>query len=121
LAGYPQPIFALDYSIASQIWYYSAGPAYTSWGQYRLWGIPPFQNATIVALDYLDEALVTERLRAAFQTVAGPQRFRYEEQGVAKEVRVWQAEGLQVDHETFLDQFDFLNLLQAASATGERP
>jgi 4-amino-4-deoxy-L-arabinose transferase-like glycosyltransferase len=121
LAGYPQPIFALDYSIASQIWHYSGGPAYTSWGQYRLWGIPPLQNATIVALDYLDEALVTERLRTAFQTVAGPQRFRCEEQGVAKEVHVWQVEGLQVEQETFLDQFDFLNLLEAASDTVARP
>jgi 4-amino-4-deoxy-L-arabinose transferase-like glycosyltransferase len=121
LAGYPQPIFALDYSIASQIWYYAGGPAYTSWEQYRLWGIPPFQHASIVALDYLDEALVTERLEIAFASVAGPQSLRYEEQGAEKVVHIWQTEGLQVDQSTFLDQFDFLHLLEAASDTGGRP
>jgi hypothetical protein len=113
LASYPQPVFALDYSIASQIWYYSGNPAYTSWGQYRLWGIPPFQDASIAGLEYLDETLVTQRLGTTFQTVSGPQRLRYEALGATKEVRVWLAEGLQVDQETFLDQFDFLNLLEA--------
>ena len=113
LAQYPQPVFALDYSIASQIWYYSGKPAYTSWGQYHLWGIPPLQDASIASLDYLDETLVTEHLGTAFQTVTGPQYLQYEERGAAKEVRVWLAEGLQVDQETFLDQFDFLHLLEA--------
>jgi hypothetical protein len=114
LADYPQPIFALDYSIASQISYYLGRPAYTAWGQYRIWGIPPFQDALIVGLDYLPEAAVTERLRRAFQTVDGPQRLRYEQDGVSKEVRLWLAEGLKWEQEVFLEEFDFLNLLGAA-------
>ena len=40
LADDPDPVFALDYSIASQIAFYSGRPAYTAWGQYRMWGIP---------------------------------------------------------------------------------
>jgi hypothetical protein len=114
LAGEPETIFALDYSIASQIWYYSGRPAYTAWGQYLVWGIPEFQDATIASLDYLPEDLVTPRLEGAFLRVRGPQVLRHGMADSAKEVRLWQAEGLQLDHESFLEQFDFLTLLEAA-------
>jgi 4-amino-4-deoxy-L-arabinose transferase-like glycosyltransferase len=116
LATYPEPVFALDYSIASQIWYYSGRPAYTSWGQYRIWGVPHLSNATVVSLDYLPEELVSSRLSRAFRFVDGPQVLRYEERNATKEVRLWQAEGLQTDTEAFLRQFDFLHLLQSASS-----
>ena len=113
LAAYPPPVYALDYSIASQIWYYSGQPAYTSWGQYRIWGIPEFDDATIASLEYLPEELVTGRLRQAFESVRGPQHLVYDEPGATKELRLWQAEGALVDQATFLQQFDFLNLLEA--------
>ncbi|MEJ2737439.1 MAG: glycosyltransferase family 39 protein [Anaerolineae bacterium] len=114
LAESPELVFALDYSIASQIWYYSGRPAYTSWGQYRIWGIPEFRDATVVSLDYLPEELVTPRLEAAFEGITGPRSLRYEEPDVAKEVRIWQAEGLRLEHEAFVQQFDFLTLLEAS-------
>jgi hypothetical protein len=114
LAGYPEPFFALDYSIASQLWYYAGRPAYTAWPQYRLWGIPSLQDATVVGLDFLPEDLVTGRLGEAYQEIEGPRELRYEERGAVKEVRVWQAQGLKLDAETFLQQFDFLALLMAA-------
>jgi 4-amino-4-deoxy-L-arabinose transferase-like glycosyltransferase len=114
LAGYPAPIFALDYSIASQITYYSRRPAYTAWGQYRLWGIPTFQDATVVSLAYLPEDLVTARLEDTFRAVEGPERFLFQEFGAVKSVRLWQAKGLRTDQETFLQRFDFLTLLEAA-------
>ncbi|MEE8390846.1 MAG: glycosyltransferase family 39 protein [Anaerolineae bacterium] len=113
LAAHPAPVFALDYSLAAQIRYYTGQPAYTSWGQYRIWGVPYFHDATIVSLDYLPEELVSARLRDAFQHVEGPQRLWYAERGVVKEVRVWQVEGLQLDQGTFLQTFDFLTLLEA--------
>ena len=106
-------VFALDYSIASQIWYYTGRPAYTSWGQYRIWGVPDLADATIVSLDYLPEIFVSTRLRDAFQHVEGPQRFHFAERRATKEVRIWQAEGLQWEHEVFLKRFDFLTLLEA--------
>jgi 4-amino-4-deoxy-L-arabinose transferase-like glycosyltransferase len=114
LAAYPDPVFALDYSIASQIWYYRGGPAYTAWGQYRIWGIPDLHDATVVGLDYLPEAAVTAQLSDAYAHVTGPARLWIEAPGAVKEVRVWQAEGLQVDQEAFLAQFDFLTLVEAA-------
>jgi 4-amino-4-deoxy-L-arabinose transferase-like glycosyltransferase len=113
LATHPEPLFALDYSIASQIWYYSGRPAYTAWPQYRMWGIPPLQDLTVVSLDYLPEGLVTARLVKTFEKAGKPRVLRYEERGAAKEVRIWQGEGLRLDDETFLRQFDFLSLLEA--------
>jgi 4-amino-4-deoxy-L-arabinose transferase-like glycosyltransferase len=114
LANQPGVIFALDYSIASQIRYYAERPAYTSWGQYRIWGIPDFDVATIVALDHLPDDLVSSRLDEAFRRVERPVHLLYRERGVTKAVRLWQAEGLQLDQETFLQSFDFLTLLEAS-------
>jgi len=114
LSTWPEPFFALDYSIASQIWYYSDSPAYTSWGQYRIWGIPDSADWTIASLEYLPEELVTERLSDAFRSVEGPRQLVYEERGAAKTIHLWRAEGLLLDQETFLQQFDFLALLESA-------
>jgi hypothetical protein len=113
LAVYPPPVYALDYSIASQIWYYSGQPAYTSWGQYQIWGIPDLHDVTVTSLAYLSEDLVTDRLRHNFRSVSGPRRLTYDEWGATKQVRLWQANGALVDQATFLQQFDFLNLLEA--------
>jgi uncharacterized membrane protein len=113
LAAYPPPVYALDYSIASQIWYYSGRPAYTSWGQYRIWGIPDLHDVTVAGLTYLSEDLVTDRLRQTFHSVSGPQLLTYDEWGATKQVRIWQADGALLDQATFLQQFDCLNLLEA--------
>jgi 4-amino-4-deoxy-L-arabinose transferase-like glycosyltransferase len=114
LAASPYPTFALDYSIASQAWYYGGRPAYTSWGQYRIWGIPALRDLTVVSLDYLPADLVTDRLRSAFREVEGPQEEQFEEWSAVKVVRTWQAEALLADNGDFLDQFDFLTLLESA-------
>jgi 4-amino-4-deoxy-L-arabinose transferase-like glycosyltransferase len=114
LARYPEPLFALDYSIASQIRYYSGLPAYTSWGQYQIWGIPEFHDATVASLDYLSETFVTSQLENAFQQIEGPWRFSHQEPGARKTVHLWEARGLILDQETFLERFDFLTLLEAS-------
>lgn len=114
LRRYPGMLFALDYSIAAQIQYYAGTPAYTSWGQYRIWGIPEFGDSTVVALDYVSQDQVSARLREAFRRVAGPERLLYAERGATKEVRIWQAEGLRLDQEAFLQRFDFLTLLDGS-------
>jgi 4-amino-4-deoxy-L-arabinose transferase-like glycosyltransferase len=114
LATHSEPVFALDYSIASQIWYYGGRPAYTAWPQYRTWGIPALDDVTVVSLDYLPAELVTDRLVESFEKVEGPRKLWYEERGAVKEARVWQAEGLALNSESFLQRFDFLTLLEAA-------
>ena len=114
LANSPAPIFALDYSVAAQVRYYAGRPAYTAWGQYRLWGIPQLEDAVILSQEYLPEELVSARLREAFEVVEGPEIWRTTERGATKEMRVWQARGLRWDQETFLQRFDFLTLLEAA-------
>lgn len=114
LSAYPEPVFALDYSIASQIWYYSQRPAYTAWGQYLIWGMPSFRDVTVIGLDYLPDSLVTQRLQGAFQTVTGPRRLAFETHGTTKAASLWQAKGLAMDQEDFLSEFDFLTLLEAS-------
>jgi 4-amino-4-deoxy-L-arabinose transferase-like glycosyltransferase len=114
LAKENQPIFALDYSLAAQIRYYAERPATTAWGQYRIWGIPKLEDATIVALDYLPGDWVTDRLAEAFETVTGPERITFSEHGVTKTVGVWHATGLQWDQQRFLQHFDFLRMLEDA-------
>ena len=108
------PFYALDYSIASQIWFYAGQPAYTAWGQYRIWGIPDVPSWTVVGLDYLPPEWVTERLSQAFGDVVGPDKLEYEDRGANKVAYVWRCEGLVLDQAAFLRQFDFLVLLEAA-------
>jgi 4-amino-4-deoxy-L-arabinose transferase-like glycosyltransferase len=114
LSSRSEPFYALDYSIASQIWYYAGHPAYTAWGQYRIWGIPEARAWTVISLDYLPPELVTERLRRSFGDVAGPERLQYRDQRANKVAYVWRCEGSLLDQTAFLQQFDFLTLLEAA-------
>jgi 4-amino-4-deoxy-L-arabinose transferase-like glycosyltransferase len=107
-----EPVFALDYSIAAQIRYYTNRPATTAWGQYRLWGIPDLEDATIVALDYLPSDWVTDRLAGAYGRVAGPEHLTISERGATKTINVWRAEGLRWDQQRFLHRFDFLTMLE---------
>ena len=114
LAAYPPPIFAVDYSIASQIIYYTGRPAYTAWGQYQIWGIPASRDWTVVALETLPADGVDSKLRAAFGSVAGPQTLCAEEWGADKCVYLWEARLLRLDKETFIQELDFLTLLRAS-------
>jgi 4-amino-4-deoxy-L-arabinose transferase-like glycosyltransferase len=100
-------LFAVDYSVAAQLAYYAKRPAYTAWGQYRIWGIPEMETATVVSLQYLDGALVTAQLERAFERVEGPERVVYG----AKEVRIWRASGLRGETDDLMDSLDFLRLL----------
>jgi len=113
-------VFAVDYSIASQLRYYTGLPVHTAWGQYRLWGLPSICGAgategdvQVLAQHYLDPVRVTERLRDTFADVQGPIEMPM---GESKTLRLWTARRCTVDQETFLDRFDFLTLAQAAGA-----
>jgi hypothetical protein len=110
-------VFALDYSIASQLRYYSGRPVHTAWGQYRLWGIPVLcgpgaspADVRIVALGYVEPAFVSERLAATFARVEGPAVL---DLGEGKLLYTWTARGCTVDQLTFVERFDFLSLLEA--------
>jgi hypothetical protein len=110
-------VFALDYSIASQLRYYTGIPVQTAWGQYRVWGIPAICGpdaaediVQIAALNYIDADLVSERLERTFAHVRGPVEKLL---GEGKSLRIWTVRGCLVDQETFLDRFDFLDLVEA--------
>jgi 4-amino-4-deoxy-L-arabinose transferase-like glycosyltransferase len=114
LAGRVEPVFALDYSLAAQIQYYAERPATTAWGQYRIWGIPDLEDATIVALDYLPADWVTDRLAEAYESITGPEHLAFTERGATKVVYVWNGNGLRWEQQEFLRRFDFLTLLEEA-------
>jgi hypothetical protein len=106
-------ILAVDYSIASQLRYYTGLPVQTSWGQYRLWGIPPIDDVKIVALTYIEPSLITERLHSVCQEVTGPEEHRLTTVHEEKIVRTWQARRCTTDVTVLLDSLDLLNLATA--------
>jgi len=118
-------LFALDYSIASQMRYYTGLDVQTAWGQYRVWGVPavcgpdaPQGDVHILALHHVDLDLVSERLRESFRQVQDPSELAL---GEGKVLYVWTVRGCTVDQDTFLERFDFLGLIEAMQVRrGER-
>ncbi len=103
-------LFTVDYSVASQLWYYSGRPVYSSWGQYLLWGLPDFDEAVIVAQEYAPPARVDAELRQMFAEVSGPQRERLTEYGASKVIYLWEGRGRRVDKAEFARRLDFFAL-----------
>jgi 4-amino-4-deoxy-L-arabinose transferase-like glycosyltransferase len=104
------PVFAVDYSVASQLRYYTGLPVQTSWGQYRLWGVPDLRTVQVLSLSYVDPVAIAGRLHQDCAEVSGPTEY---DLGEGKVLRLWQARGCTVGAETFLDHLDLLNLLRA--------
>jgi 4-amino-4-deoxy-L-arabinose transferase-like glycosyltransferase len=107
-------VFAVDYSVAGQVSHYTGRPVYSSEGQYRLWGIPEFENLTVLGLDSLPTELVTARLREDFASVSGPEPWRYDQEELSKTVYIWQATGRRSPVDSLLDDLDYLNLARQA-------
>lgn len=112
LALDPQAVlFALDYSLAGQLTYYTGREAYTSWGQYCLWGIPQPDPVVLVSLPYVEPDIVSRRLAQSYAEVEPRQEWLLSDD---KRIWVWRASGLHIDTATFLERFDLLSLIQAA-------
>ena len=109
LADYPAPLFALDYQLAGQIAYHTGRPAFSAWGQYRVWGLPAFEEATVISLGYLPEACVTPQLVATFDTVSGPDRLTLDETA-GKTLHVWRVAGPGMSRDQLAARLDFLTL-----------
>jgi len=109
----PQNIlFSIDYTLAAQLHYYTRRPAYTSWGQYKIWGYPMFDNVTLLSFEYLPEKVIDKKLREAFTYVQGPYQLK---PGSGEKLPVifwWEVEGLIWDQARFLETFDFLTLFK---------
>ena len=108
--------FAVDYGITGQVAHYSARPVYSAHPQFRLWGLPDFDDLTVLSQGFIPPELITERLRADFSGMSGPSTWRYEAAGISKAVHVWRAHGRRVSVAQMLDDLDFLRLAQAAHA-----
>ena len=105
--------FAVDYGIAGQAAHYAGRPVYSAHPQFRLWGLPDFNNLTVFSQDFIPPELITERLRADFSSTSGPSTWRYEAAGIRKTVYIWHARGLRVAETQLLEDLDFLRLAQA--------
>ena len=105
--------FAVDYGIAGQAAHYAGRPVYSAHPQFRLWGLPDFNNLTVFSQDFIPPELITERLRADFASTSGPSTWRYEAAGIRKTVYIWHARGLRVAETQLLEDLDFLRLAQA--------
>lgn len=103
-------LFTVDYSVASQLWYYSGRPVYSSWGQYLLWGLPDFDRAVVVAQEYAPPERVDAALRQIFEEVSGPQNERLTEYGASKIIYLWKGRGRRVDKAEFARRLDFFAL-----------
>ena len=62
------PLFAVDYSIAGQISYYTGRPVYSAAGQFRAWGIPETDRLVVLSQGFVPEELVEAQLQAGFST-----------------------------------------------------
>ena len=90
--------------------YYSGWPVFSAHPQFRLWGLPDFNDLTVLSQGYILPELITERLRADFASTSGPSTWRYEAAGISKAVYVWRAHGRRVSVAQMLDDLDFLRL-----------
>ena len=114
-------VFAVDYGLPALLGYYGGYDAYSAWGQYRLWGVPAFQDATIIALPYVDPKVVGERLRASFRESSGPVAFSLRDESGAQELLIWRGAGRKVGMDTFLDLFDLMQLIGAGKTSPGAP
>ncbi len=107
-------IFTVDYSIAGQVSYYTGRPVYSASGQFRIWGIPEADSLTVLSQAYIPAEIITERLRADFAEVTGPQSRQLEGGEARKEVFIWEARGRKVTMERIVEDLDYIALAQAA-------
>jgi len=113
-----QPILTIDYSLAGQLSFYVGKPVYSTWEQFRIWGIPDLNRATIVSLDYVPPASIETQLRGAYSKLWGPQDQEIGEGSASTRVHVWRVHDLAISQEELLDRLDFLTLYRADRAVG---
>jgi hypothetical protein len=98
--------YAVGYSYAAQIQFYSGIPTYTNVPQHHIWGVPDFDALIVVLAGDLPDAAVDAALRRDFAQVSGPETTPL----TRKTVRVWQASGLRAPVEKVLEDLDYLRL-----------
>jgi hypothetical protein len=107
-------LYAVDYSIAGQIQYYTGRPVFTSAGQYRLWGIPDFDHAVVISRHFVPPDLIAGRLADDFARIRAYETLRYPQRGRTKTVHLWWVEGRRVPVGEVVGGLDYLGLMRAA-------
>jgi hypothetical protein len=108
-------LFAVDYSIAGQISYYTGRPVYSAGGQFRAWGIPESDGWIVLSQGFVPDELVETRLRVNFSAVAGPRRWLFDQAEFTKELRIWSAQGRRAAMGEVVTSLDYLTLAREAA------
>lgn len=108
-------IFAVDYSIAGQIRYYTGRSVYSAAPQFRAWGVPAADRLVVLSQGFAPPGLIEERLRTGFETVSGPEVWTHRQDEVSKRVAMWTAAGRRAGMEGVVTSLDYLALAVEAT------
>jgi len=109
------PLFAVDYSIAGQISYYTGRPVYSAAGQFRAWGIPETDRLVVLSQGFVPEELVKAQLQAGFSLVEGPKRRFFNQNDFTKELRIWTVQRRRAAIAEIVTSLDYLTLAMRAA------
>jgi 4-amino-4-deoxy-L-arabinose transferase-like glycosyltransferase len=109
------PLFAVDYSIAGQISYYTGRPVYSAAGQFRAWGIPETDRLVVLSQGFVPEELVKAQLQTGFSLVEGPERRILSQNDFAKELQIWLVRGRRAAMAEIVTSLDYLTLATKAA------
>ncbi len=110
-------IYAVDYSIAGQVSYYTGRSVYSSGGQFRIWGIPEATDLTVLSQGYIPPEVITGRLRSDFARVEGPLMWEYTDGALHKTVFIWQANGRTAPMAQVVEDLDYIALAREINKT----
>lgn len=109
------PLFAVDYSIAGQISYYTGRPVYSAAGQFRAWGIPETDRLVVLSQGFVPEELVKAQLQAGFSLVEGPERRILSQNDFTKELKIWFVRRRRAAMAEIVTSLDYLTLAMQAA------
>jgi hypothetical protein len=109
------PLFAVDYSIAGQISYYTGRPVYSAAGQFQAWGIPETDRLLVLSQGFVPDELVETQLRAGFSLVEGPARWFFNQDDFTKKLQIWSVQGRRAAMAEIVTSLDYLTLANRAA------
>ncbi len=112
-------VFAIDYSLAGQLRYYTGLPVHTSWPQFRLWDAMDLDDVTMISLTFVDPDLVSSRLGNSFGRFSGPRELVLGEGRERRAFHIWRARDCLVDEPSFIQSFDLINLVREGQSGAE--
>ncbi len=99
------PWLVLQDGLAAQMAYYMDVPVYGLGAQYRLWGIPPFQQALVVSDLRIDRDELTWHLSQDFAAIEGPTGRWLMEEEASPYIILWRVSAPQMDAAALVERY----------------